>query len=237
MLARFVSEMTEGSRVDATFVLRAKEVRAARTGDAYLRLELGDRTGTLPAVLFRPAPAAIDVPVGSVVRAQGTLTVFRGARRLSLDSMRAAERWEPGDFVAASARARDEVVEEFRTLVRSVADVVLGDRMITAAAARARLSGERLARLQHAVLSHHGELEWGSPKRPSTLEALLLHHVDNLDAKATGFTELLAGATAAQEAWTDASNMFRRPLYAPRAAEDDRPVGLDEDAAQFPRTA
>ena len=51
-------------------------------------------------------------------------------------------------------------------------------------------------RLEHAMLSHHGELEWGSPKRPSTFEALLLHHVDNLDAKAAGFVALLGGGHA-----------------------------------------
>ena len=92
-----------------------------------------------------------------------------------------------------------------------------------------RSRSDRLARLEHAVVSHHGELEWGSPKRPSTIEALLLHHADNLDAKAAGFSALLGGAARADEAWTDAGNLFRRPLYAPRPAEDDRPHPADED--------
>lgn len=37
--------------------------------------------------------------------------------------------------------------------------------------------------LEHMILSHHGELEYGSPKVPLFLEALLLHHLDNLDSK------------------------------------------------------
>lgn len=37
--------------------------------------------------------------------------------------------------------------------------------------------------LGHMILSHQGELEWGSPVLPRTLEALVLHHVDNLDSK------------------------------------------------------
>ncbi len=37
--------------------------------------------------------------------------------------------------------------------------------------------------LEHMVLSHHGELEFGSPKVPVFAEALLLHHLDNLDSK------------------------------------------------------
>lgn len=40
-----------------------------------------------------------------------------------------------------------------------------------------------LLQLQHLILSHHGEYEWGSPRRPVTAEALALHHLDNLDAK------------------------------------------------------
>jgi 3'-5' exoribonuclease len=92
-------------------------------------------------------------------------------------------------------------------------------------------------RLEHAILSHHGELEWGSPKRPSTIEALLLHHVDNLDAKTAGFSALLGGAVRAEESWTDSANLFRRPLYAPRAAEDERQYRVDEDAQHVRLTA
>ncbi len=37
--------------------------------------------------------------------------------------------------------------------------------------------------LEHMLISHHGELQYGSPKVPIFLEALLLHHLDNLDSK------------------------------------------------------
>src|SRR5258708_24099801 len=37
--------------------------------------------------------------------------------------------------------------------------------------------------LEHLILSHHGQLEYGSPKVPMFPEALLLHHIDNLDSK------------------------------------------------------
>ncbi len=115
---------------------------------------------------------------------------------------------------------------------RLLGHVVLGVQRVQSAIARARLkiAGSRLMRLEHAMLSHHGELEWGSPKRPSTLEALLLHHVDNLDAKAAGFVAILGGAARADESWTDSGNLFRRPLYAPRPAEDDRRYPAQEDA-------
>jgi 3'-5' exoribonuclease len=122
---------------------------------------------------------------------------------------------------------------------RLVGHVVLGMRRLreSLTRTRARVAPERLMLLEHAMLSHHGELEWGSPKRPSTLEALLLHHADNLDAKAAGFAELLSGAARVDEAWTDAANLFRRPLWAPRAAEDDRPSVTTEDGPFAQRTA
>ncbi|HET8635763.1 MAG TPA: phosphohydrolase, partial [Acidobacteriaceae bacterium] len=37
--------------------------------------------------------------------------------------------------------------------------------------------------IEHMIISHHGELEFGSPKVPAFPEALLLHHLDNLDSK------------------------------------------------------
>ncbi|MDX1622851.1 MAG: HD domain-containing protein [Gemmatimonadota bacterium] len=51
--------------------------------------------------------------------------------------------------------------------------------------------GERATDLGHLILSHQGELEWGSPVQPRTLEALVLHFLDNLDSKvATARTHL-----------------------------------------------
>jgi 3'-5' exoribonuclease len=87
----------------------------------------------------------------------------------------------------------------------------------------------KLQQLLHCIVSHHGELEWGSPKRPKTIEALILHHVDNLDAKVKGFLEIVEGSREAP--WTDLRNLFRRPLHVPRAAhqeEDFLPPAEDD---------
>ncbi|MDD3173293.1 MAG: HD domain-containing protein [Herbinix sp.] len=45
--------------------------------------------------------------------------------------------------------------------------------------------------LIHCILAHHGELEYGSPKKPATAEAMALHFADNTDAKMQTMTELL----------------------------------------------
>lgn len=45
--------------------------------------------------------------------------------------------------------------------------------------------------LKHCILSHHGEFEFGSPKKPAIIEAVALNFADNTDAKLETFTELL----------------------------------------------
>ena len=50
------------------------------------------------------------------------------------------------------------------------------------------------AELKHCILSHHGELEYGSPKKPALLEALALNFADNTDAKMETMIEVLKGA-------------------------------------------
>jgi 3'-5' exoribonuclease len=46
--------------------------------------------------------------------------------------------------------------------------------------------------MQHSILAHHGELEFGSPKQPKTIEAFILHCADNMDAKTKMFEEVLS---------------------------------------------
>ena len=66
--------------------------------------------------------------------------------------------------------------------------------------------------LKHMILSHHGELEYGSPKRPKTLEAILLHFVENMDAKSNAFTEAMADLREGAR-WTEYNRMFERNLF------------------------
>jgi 3'-5' exoribonuclease len=118
---------------------------------------------------------------------------------------------------------------DFTDAGRFLGHVIQGVTFIAEKAAKLPTFPEsKLQQLLHCVVSHHGELEWGSPKRPKTIEALILHHVDNLDAKVKGFLEIVGGSREA--AWTDLRNLFRRPLHVPRAThqEDDfLPPGED----------
>ncbi len=42
---------------------------------------------------------------------------------------------------------------------------------------------ETLLLLEHAILAHHGQMQFGAPKEPATIEALLVHYADEIDAK------------------------------------------------------
>jgi 3'-5' exoribonuclease len=70
-----------------------------------------------------------------------------------------------------------------------------------------KLSGEDfprelVLRLQHMVVSHHGEYAFGSPKLPMTMEAIALHFLDNLDAKMHNVKLLLQEDTGSDSHWT-----------------------------------
>lgn len=67
---------------------------------------------------------------------------------------------------------------------------MVGDRIRTIPGFPDRLAAE----LKHCILSHHGELEYGSPKKPAILEALALSFADNTDAKMETMMEVLQGA-------------------------------------------
>lgn len=61
--------------------------------------------------------------------------------------------------------------------------------------------------LIHCILAHHGEMEYGSPKKPATIEALAIHFADNTDAKLQTMTELLSGGDPKAE-WMGYQKMF-----------------------------
>lgn len=55
--------------------------------------------------------------------------------------------------------------------------------------------------LLHCILAHHGELEYGSPKKPALLEAFALNYADNVDAKFETLLELMAGGDESNLEW------------------------------------
>jgi 3'-5' exoribonuclease len=71
--------------------------------------------------------------------------------------------------------------------------------------------GPLALRLKHLILSHHGQYDFGSPKRPKFLEAFALHMIDDLDAKMNGLARIM-DKDPREGAWTDYNRMFERYL-------------------------
>ena len=85
--------------------------------------------------------------------------------------------------------------------------IVMGSEMITEKIAQipgfpAKLAGE----VKHCILAHHGELEFGSPKKPALIEAVALSFADNTDAKLESMTELFA--SSAENGWLGYNRLF-----------------------------
>lgn len=81
-----------------------------------------------------------------------------------------------------------------------------------------KLSGEEMPRelvlrLQHMIVSHHGEYEYGSPKLPMTLEAVALHYLDNLDAKIYSLGQLIRDDVNTDSNWTPYQANIQRKLF------------------------
>ena len=117
---------------------------------------------------------------------------------------------------------------DYSTLGRLKGHVVMGAEFIR------KLAGElgdfpaaKLDLLEHLILSHHGEPEFGAPVRPQLLEAITLHHLDNLDAKLEAVGAFLDDGVD-PAGWSPYHRLFgghfrRTPDLAPGPAEEPEP--------------
>jgi 3'-5' exoribonuclease len=67
--------------------------------------------------------------------------------------------------------------------------------------------------IQHLIISHQGEYEFGSPKLPMFPEALILHCLDNLDSKVEAMQMILRTDPNVEGSWTSYNTMFDQPLF------------------------
>lgn len=66
--------------------------------------------------------------------------------------------------------------------------------------------------LKHLILSHHGKIEYGSPVKPQTLEAQLVHHLDDMDSKINSIQELM-DSERSQARWTAVHRAYEAAYY------------------------
>lgn len=67
--------------------------------------------------------------------------------------------------------------------------------------------------LKHMILSHHGQYEFGSPKRPKTIEATILNYLDDLDSKINGIRTHIRREPENRNRWTAYHRLYDRYFY------------------------
>jgi 3'-5' exoribonuclease len=96
--------------------------------------------------------------------------------------------------------------------------------------------------LEHLIISHHGQYEFGSPKLPMFPEALLLHYMDDLDSKMEAMRAQFEREADLESPWTSYNASLGRPLLnsakflVPKpaaSAEDSSPVAGAEVEAEY----
>ncbi len=179
------------------------------------------------AALFRRAPAAKGfhhVYIGGLL--EHTLSVVR-----LLDQAAGHYQGVNRDLLITGGILHDigkiyefsyDRIVEYSDPGRLVGHIVMGVEMVDAKIATIPEFPEQTAmELRHLILSHHGVLEYGSPKRPKTLEALIVHYMDDLDAKVNAFQEYIRDARSEESDWTPYHRLFDRYIYKGRAPRDE----------------
>ena len=291
----FVKDLTDVAAVESPFVVREVTRRQKRNGDAFLKLKLGDVTGTVEAVVWDGVDDASEAAVlGAVVIANGNHSVdAKYGACLTVRSLRPARagEYEPADLHDGPSESFEQMVGALRELVGTIQDPHLRELLDTffaegspvwevwceAPAAKhyhqayrhgllehclsvaqgvsamsstfpgldrdvavtgallhdigkieayameggaidltdaGRLQGEiplgyyrvrraiedipdfppaRAEAVLHIILSHHGQLEHGSPVVPCTREATLVHMIDNLGGRLGSFDRIEKG--------------------------------------------
>jgi 3'-5' exoribonuclease len=119
-----VTSLRPGTEVDAVFACARKDRLTGRSGSAYLALELRDRTGSIPARIFRDADfQAARFDRGDLVHVAGRVERFRDELQVEVRSIeRAGEGLDPAAFLPIAYRDLEELDGFLEHLAREVHD-------------------------------------------------------------------------------------------------------------------
>lgn len=323
MKSPFVTDLQPNQPVTATFLVLHKDVRQKKTGDPFLSLVLGDRTGDVDAKMWDNVAEVLDTfDKDHYVRVRGVTQVYQNKLQFTIHKLvkLADSDVDPADFFPSSARDIAEMDAELRQIVAGIGnrhlkalltavfdDPEIARRYRTAPAAKAihhawlggllehvlslctlcrlvaphyqaidldllltgailhdlgkiaelsyersfgyssdgqllghivigmRMVGDKIRDIpgfpprlrtlvEHLIISHHGELEYGSPKVPLFPEALLLHHLDNLDSKMECMRAMIDRDKQVDGCWTAFNSAMERPALKKSRYLEDTPA-------------
>jgi len=291
MKTPFVTDLNSEQSITTFFLVREKEIRNTREGKPYLRLELGDRSGTIEARMWEQFDVAVkDIGRDDFVKVSARVEIYRNKPQLALQQLRLAkpEEVDLADFlphtkedvgklyaqlleyagsignpwlkklvtglisdpgIAAKYKRAPAAKVMHHAYLGGLLEHVIGlcglakqiaahypelnvDLLLTAAilhdvgkleelcyerAIGYTVEGQLLGHImmefetvskamdaidgfpanlktvvQHLLISHHGQYEFGSPKLPVIREAMAFHYMDDLDSKLAAVRAALA---------------------------------------------
>ena len=330
MKSPYIGELQPNQVVTGVFLVQSKDVRQKRTGEPYLSLVLGDRSGDIDAKMWDNVAEVLDsFDRDDFVRVKGLMQVYQNRPQFTIHKMARVEEREVdfADYFPCSERSPEEMFAELREIVagistphlRALLTAFMDDESIalpyrTAPAAKTvhhaflggliehvlslcrlarftaahyrdidldllltgvilhdvgkvreltyersfgysnegqllghivialRMIDEKLAQvpgfpedtralLAHMIISHHGELEFGSPRVPMFPEALLLHHLDNVDSKMECMRAAIARDRHSTGCWTGYVPPLERTVLKKARYLDPGPAAETEAAA------
>ncbi len=111
---------------------------------------------------------------------------------------------------------------DYSTEGRLIGHIVLGFQLIQEAIRDIPDFPEALRlRLLHLILSHQGGNDQGSPVVPMTLEAIVLHQIDELDIKTNAFLRIMESDRLPDSEWTRFNNLLNRFIYVGDESDDE----------------
>lgn len=308
MKTSYVTDLLSEQTITSFFLVHEKELRNTREGKAYLRLELGDRSGTIEARMWDQfETVARDINRDDFVKVQGRVELYKNRPQLAVLQVRLAkpEEIDLTDYLPHTKGDVEKMWTDLRRHAESIANpwlkkLVLGvisepeitrcykrapaaktmhhaylggllehvislcemsrhvaahyreldvDLLLTAAilhdvgkldelcyeraigyTTQGQLLGHIVMELetvtnaigriegfpaplktvvQHLLISHHGQYEFGSPKQPMIREALVFHYLDDLDSKLAAVRVALASPSGDDE-WSSYSAALGR---------------------------
>ncbi|MDE3165391.1 MAG: HD domain-containing protein [Acidobacteriota bacterium] len=342
MKSPYVAELEPNRVVTASFLVQSKEIRQKKTGEFYLSLMLGDRTGEVDAKMWDNVAEVLDsFDRDDFVQVKGLIQVYHNKPQMTIHKLRLMDESEIdyADYFPASKRDPEEMWRELRGIVAGIGnadlkgllEAMLDDpdiarRYRRAPAAKqihhaflggliehvlslcalARTTGahypnidldllltgvilhdigkiyelnyergfsyssegqlvghisigmrmveEKLRGLpgfpaalrhlvEHMILSHHGKLEFGSPKVPQFPEALLLHYLDDMDSKMEAMRAQIEGDRQLEGCFTSYNPALERAALkkdkylnppAPKPAPSPVPAAARPAPAEHP---
>ena len=308
MKTSFVSELGTEQTITSFFLVNEKEIRNSRAGKSYLRLDLGDRSGTIEAVMWDQfETSAKEIGRGDLIKVIARVESYRNKLQLTLQQLRIAkpEEVDLADFLphtkedigklwaqlleyansienpwlaklvewnyhrpceihtlqAGPSRESDasclywrlartrhwtlrfceavavhypELNKDLLLTVAMLHDVGKLDELCYDRAIGYTTEGQLLGHIvmeietvskamdaiegfppnlktvvQHLLISHHGQYEFGSPKLPMIREAMVFHYLDDMDSKMAAVRSSLA-ADSGEDDWSTYSPALGR---------------------------